>query len=165
MTKHALLGRAPTCLMLILASSLAGCYTVRDWRELQTEPMTLGACYDGVEFIASNSGFRIDSSKSDRGLGTWQSRWRKREKERHFPIRNRLKLEILVDEGSTATGWPVRYLIEQEKVVDLRRHANPQEDDWSSDGQDSEGESILGQRLVRRLAPKSVETGGAPPAR
>ena len=85
------------------------------------------------------------------------SRWRKREMERNFPIRNRLRMEIFLDDGSRETGWLIRYVIEQEKVKDLRRHSQPREDDWSANGQDPEGEAILGERLVRRLAPKSVQ--------
>ena len=76
--------------------------------------------------------------------------------ERNFPIRNRVKMEILIDDGSREEGWLVRYVIEQEKVDDLRRHVSPREEDWSADGQDGEGEAILGERLIRRLAPKSV---------
>lgn len=150
------------CRLLLLALC-AACGTVRDWRELKTEPMTLGACYDGFEFVATGGGFVVDTSVSDRGLGTWLSRWRHREKERNFPIRNRLRAEILIDEGSPDAGWTIRYVIEQEKVKDLRRHNEPREADWSADGQDREGEVILGERLVRRLAPKSVAPAGQRP--
>jgi len=144
--------------VLFLFSLLASCGTVRDWRELQTEPMSLGEVWTGFTQIATaRDGWRVDESATDRGNGYWQSRWKKREMERNFPIRNRLKMEIFVDDGSREEGWLIRYVIEQEKCKDLRRHADPQEDDWSPDGQDSEGEAILGERLVRRLAPRSVQ--------
>ena len=42
------------------------------------------------------------------------------------------------------------------KVVPYR-HMDPTEQDWSSDGQNTEAEAVLGERLVRRLAPASVE--------
>jgi len=144
--------------LLLLFSLLASCSSVRDWRELETEPMSLGQVWNGFTQIATaRDGWRVDESASDRGNGFWQSRWKKREMERNFPIRNRLKMEIFLDDGSREQGWLIRYVIEQEKCEDLRRHANPQEDDWSADGQDNEGEAILGERLVRRLAPKSVQ--------
>ena len=141
---------------LVLLSLLASCGTFREWRELQTAPMTLGACYDGLVFVARGARFMEDPAFSDRGLGTWQSRWRRREAFRNFPIRNRLIAEILIDDGSTEKGWRVRYYIEQEKVDDLRRHASPREEDWSADGQDSEREALLGAMLSRRLAPPDV---------
>lgn len=144
--------------LLLLFSLFASCNSIRQWNELQTEPMSIGAAYGGFVAIATaRDGWRVDASSTDRGLGVWESRWRKREMERNFPIRNRLRMEILVDEGSREEGWWVRYVIEQEKVKDLRRHSQPREEDWSADGQDPEGEAILGERLRRRLAPKSVQ--------
>jgi len=143
---------------LLLFSFLASCGTVRDWRELETEPMSFGEAWEGFTRIATaRDGWRVDEAATDRGNGVWQSRWKKREMERNFPIRNRLKMEFFMDDGSREKGWLMRYVIEQEKCKDLRRHSNPQEDDWSADGQDNEGEAILGERLVRRLAPKSVQ--------
>ena len=145
---------------LFLLPLLAACGTVRHWRELQTEPMTLGACYDGfVAVVTARDGFRADASATDRGMGTWQSTWKKRQMERHFPMRSRLRAEILVDDGSAETGCTSRYMSEQEKVKYLRPRADPREEDWSADGQDEEAEAILGERLVRRLAPKSVRLG------
>jgi hypothetical protein len=144
--------------LLLLFSLFASCGSIRQWRELQTEPMSIGEAYGGFVAIATaRGGWRVDESAADRGNGIWESRWRKREMERNFPIRNRLRMEILLDEGSRAEGWWVRYVIEQEKVKDLRRHAQPREEDWSANGQDQEGEAILGERLLRRLAPKSVQ--------
>lgn len=122
--------------------------------------MTFGECYDGLEFIATHDGFGRDTLTSDRGLGTWQSRWRERELGLGRPGRYRLRAEILIDEGSTQTGWPIRYAIDQEKVKDLARSRQPREEDWSTDGQDREREAILGEKLVRRLAPKPP--GGGP---
>lgn len=120
--------------------------------------MSLGEAWTGfVQIATARDGWRADHSGIDRGIGVWQSRWKKREMERHFPIRKRLRMEVLFDEGSREEGWLLRYVIEQEKVLDLRRHASPSEDDWSPNGQDTEGEVILGARLQRRLAPKSVQ--------
>lgn len=152
----------PASRLLLLLPFFAACGTVRDWRELETEPMTLGACYDGLVACAQGARFLPDLGNCDRGYGTWQSRWRHRETERNFPIRNRLIAKIKVDEGSTEKGWRILYYIEQEKAKDLRRHASITEDDWSADNQDQEGEAILGEMLVRRLAPRSVL---APPSK
>ncbi|MCB9876042.1 MAG: hypothetical protein H6835_00440 [Planctomycetes bacterium] len=151
----------PASRLLLLLPFLAACGTVREWNELETEPMTLGACYDGLTACAQGARFVPDNAHSDRGLGELQSRWRRREVQlrgTYYPVRNRLIAEIKVDEGSSETGWRLRYYIEQETVKDLSRHSTPQEDDWSADGQDREGEMILGAMLERRLAPKSVLT-------
>lgn len=143
---------------IVLFSLLASCGSVRNWRELQTEPMSLGEAWQGwVDIVTSRDGWVVDHSETDRGNGEWQSRWKHRETERNFPIRNRLRMEILIDEGSRQEGWLVRYVVEQEICKDLRRHQAPGEDDWSSNGQNSEAEAVLGERLVRRLAPGAVE--------
>ncbi len=139
---------------LPLSMFFAACGTVMDWRELRTEPMTLGECYDGFAYVAGKDGFAGDAPASDRGLGTWQSRWRLRQLGLNRPGRYRLRAEIFVDEGSTEKGWPIRYAIEQEKVKDLGHSMAPREEDWSADGQDREREVILGEKLVRRLAPR-----------
>jgi hypothetical protein len=135
---------------------LAACGSVRDWRELRTDPMTLAEAYDGLVFVASGDGFLNDASASDRGLGIWQSRWKQRTLDDRHPGRFRLRAELLPELGSAGTGWPIRYVVEQQKVKDLRRSVSPQEDDWSSNGQDREREAILGEKLFRRLAPKAA---------
>jgi hypothetical protein len=132
------------------------CGTVHDWRELRTDPMTLAEAYEGIAFVASGDGFLNDASVSDRGLGTWQSRWKQRTLENRHPGRFRLRAEVLLDQGSAANGWPIRYAILQQTVKDLRRSVTPQEDDWSNNGQDREREAILGEKLFRRLAPKGM---------
>ncbi len=118
---------------------------------MKSAPMKFGECYDGLVFIANRDGFSPDSLACDRGNGVWQSRWRERQIGLGRPGRYRLRAEILIDEGSAADGWPVRYAIEQQKVKDLRQSLQPQERDWSPDGQDREREVIFGEKLVRRL--------------
>lgn len=144
----------PTHLLALVAPFFASCGITHDWRELQTAPMTFGECYDGLLFLAKNDGFTIDAAASDRGLGTLQSRWRHRQLGLNRPGRYRLIAEVMIDEGSAQQGWPVRYVIMQEKVKDLRKSMEPQESDWSGDGQDRERETIFGERLVRRLGQK-----------
>lgn len=145
--------RTSPCLLAVL---FASCGLVHDWRELQTEPMSIGACFDGVEHCARGMKFVSDDSVTDRGLGIWQSRWRQRVKPPvGKPARYRLRVEILLDEGTPKTGWPLRFVVDQEVVDNLRKATSPEEDDWSSDGQDREIESIYGEALRRRLAPRS----------
>jgi len=141
--------------LLPLFLSFAACGTVTDWRELKSAPMTFGACYDGLTFIATRDGFQIDTLASDRGIGTWQSRWRERQLGLNRPGRYRLRAEVMIEEGSTEAGWPIRYAVEQQQVKDLGRSRQPREEDWSGDGQDRERETIFGEKLVRRLAPKA----------
>lgn len=141
--------------VLPLLVSFAACGTVTDWRELRSAPMTFGACYDGLVFIATRDGFTADTLACDRGVGIWQSRWRERQLGLNRPGRYRLRAEVMIDEGSNDSGWPIRYAVEQQKVDDLGRSMQPREEDWSGDGQDREREAILGEKLLRRLAPKS----------
>lgn len=146
--------------MLLAAPFFASCGTVHDWRELQTAPMTFGECYDGLLYVATHAGFAVDASASDRGMGTLQSRWRQRQLGLGRPGRYRLIAEVMIDEGTAQKGWPVRYVIMQEKVKDLRKSMEPQEGDWSKDGQDRERETLFGEMLVRRVGPKPDAKGG-----
>jgi hypothetical protein len=144
--------RAPWLVLLCLPA----CGVVRDWRELRSAPMAYGECFDGLVFVASGAGFSSDASVTDRGLGIWQSRWRTRiEPVKRHPVRYRFLAEVLLDEGSDSTGWPIRFVVEQEVVNDLRRSMEPREEDWSRHGQEREKEAILGDALVRKLAPKA----------
>jgi hypothetical protein len=133
----------------------AACDSVRHWQELTTDPMPVGQVFEGIIHVASGDGLVADATETDRGNGIWQSRWRMfiMPLTRH-PGRYRLRVEVLLDEGSAANGWPVRFAVDREKVDDLRRSIEPREDDWSSAGQDTEKEALIGDRLARRLAPK-----------
>ena len=144
----------PRLLCLVVLSFTAACGSVRDWQELKSSPMTLGECYDGVVYVATNSGFAADVPQCDRGNGVWQSRWRQRQLGLGRPGRYRLRAELMLEEGSAQAGWPVRYVIEQQKVKDLRKSMEPTESDWSNDAQDRESETIFGEKLSRRLSPK-----------
>jgi hypothetical protein len=144
------------CLPFVALPLLVSCEAVRDWRMLQTDPMPIGQAFDGLVYVASGQGFVSDASVTDRGMGIWQSRWKQRILDTRHPGRFRLRAEILVDEGSTTKGWPIRYAIDQQKVGDLRRSVDPREEDWSGAGQDGEREAILGEGLSRRLAPKAA---------
>jgi len=142
--------------MCVLPFLFASCGLVRDWRELESKPMPIGECFDGVAHCATGMRFTPDDSVTDRGFGVWQSRWRQRVKSPvGHPARYRLRVEILVDDGSARTGWPLRFAIDQEWIDDLRRANSPEEQDWSSDGQDRELEAIFGEALRRKLAPQA----------
>lgn len=138
-------------LLLSALPFLASCGTVHDWQELETAPMTYGDCYEGLLFIAKNDGFTVDVNGTDRGMGTLQSKWRMRQLSLGRPGRYRLVAEIDVDKGSAQTGWLVRFAIEQQLVKDLRRSTQPEEEDWSKNGQDGEREAIFGEKLQRRI--------------
>ena len=143
---------------------LAACGTVHEWRELQTAPMPIGECFDGIAFIAKGAGLASDDSVTDRGNGIWQSRWRQRALFQGRPGRYRLRAEVLIDEGSPTKVWPLRFAVEAQKVKDERRYNDARDEDFSSDGQDREKEAILGEALQRRLAPKPLP-GSQPPRR
>lgn len=144
-----MLARRPV--LVALLGLLGACGTVRDWRELRSGPMALGECYESVAFIVQNSGFAADEAACDRGYGIWQSRWRMRHLGLGRPGRFRLRAEVLLDEGSVEKGWPVRFCVEQQKVKELRNSLEPREDDWSNDGQNTELEELIADKLARRL--------------
>lgn len=150
--------RTLVCLCLLLAS----CGTVRDWRYLRSDPMPVAQCYDGIVEIAAGE-FAQDPAQSDRGEGVFVSRWRQRVKDNRHLARNRVRVELVLGEGSAQTGWPVRFYIEQETVKDLRRDENPREEDWSADGQDAAKEALFQERLLRKIAPKSGPLGADAP--
>lgn len=139
-------------LPLLLAA--AACGTVSDWQEVKSAPMPVGEAYEALIRAANSRGYAPDVPNCDRGDGKWQSRWRQRIQDDRHPGRYRLRAEILLDEGSPQQGWPIRFVIEQQKVKDLRRSLDPTEDDWSSDGQDQEAEAIFAEMLTRRISPK-----------
>lgn len=145
----------PVLRLIPVALLLASCGTVVEWHEMQSAPMTIGECYDGLVYIAMHDGFRADSTGTDRGYGRWQSRWRERQLGLNRPGRYRLRAEVMIDDGSTEKGWIVRYVVEQQKVKDLAHSRNPIEDDWSDDGQDAEREALFTEKLVRRIGPKT----------
>jgi sulfatase modifying factor 1 len=121
-----------------------------EWSMAKSEPMVLGQCWDGLVEAATLKGYAEDPGVSDRGLGLWQSRWRPRLLANRHPGRTRVRIEIDLDKGSYSHGWPFRFVCEQQTVKDMRRASDPREEDWSSDGQDAELETILGEFLVRR---------------
>lgn len=142
-------------LLLFVPVLFAACATVHDWQEVETAPMTQAECYDGLEFVAKSGGLGPDIQNCDRGLGTWQSRWRIRQ----LPIfglgRYRLRAEMLLDEGSAADGWIIRYVVEQQMVEDPRQRRDPTEEDWEDAGQDHEAEATIRARLERKLGPRT----------
>lgn len=158
-----------SCPLVLSLSSLVSllllpsCGMVRDWRELRTDPMPLGEAYEGLQYVVTRNGFRVDAATSDRGNGTLQTRWRDRLLANRHLGRFRLQAEILIDEGSAEAGWPLRYILEQQEVKDNRRFNDAREEDYSPAGQDSEGEVILGEQLMRKLAPKAMEPPKPPP--
>jgi hypothetical protein len=119
-----------------------------------------------VVHVATGSGLTSDDSVTDRGLGIWQSRWRMRTLPTTRRVaRYRLRLEVMLEEGDAKTGWPIRFAVDQEVVKDPRRDLAPRDEDWSRDGQEREKETILGEALARRLAPKPMpraESGRQP---
>lgn len=149
------------CSTLLLLPFLAACGTVHDWRELRTAPMPLGECLDGIAFVANGAGLKSDESVTDRGTGIWQSRWRLRSlPPLGRPGRYRFRAEVLLEEGSAVLGWPVRFVVEAQQVDDERYYRDPRDEDFGGAGQDREKETILGEALQRRLAPKAASGAG-----
>lgn len=140
----------PRVLAATLLIPLGACNMAKNWTELRTGPMPIAQVYDNVEFVATSDGFRPSPPDCDRGLGIWQSRWRRRAQQDGRPGRTRLRVEI---ESLDPQGWLVRWYVEQQRVKDLDKAQTPREDDWSSNGQDGEREHLFGARLSRRLQP------------
>jgi len=139
-----------SCLLVIGASFLAGCRTAFEWREVETGPAPRAEVYDAVDYLARGDGF-LPGPDCDRGLGIWESKWKYRHLGLGRPGRYRLRAELMIDQGSSETGWLVRYKIDQQKVDDLRKATNPRERDWETDGQDTEREALFGERFRLRF--------------
>lgn len=139
--------RAPLLALLLLC---AACGTSRNWQEVHTVPMRFAQVWEGVDFVARTDGFLPDPAESDRGLGVYQTRWRRQTLMLGRAGRYRLRAEIRAKEEPEG-AWLVRYYIEQQKVDDLARMFTQTEDDWSAAGQFSAREQIFGERLSRRL--------------
>lgn len=144
---------------LLSLLALSACSTSYEWVEFRTGPTTQADVYDAIDQLARADGFG-PSTESDRGLAIWISRWRVQQLGLGRPGRIRLNAEILLDESSPKEGFTIRYYFERQKVKELKHSQNPQEEDWSSDGQDQEREYLFGEKLKRRLPPVKLEVGG-----
>lgn len=147
--------------LLVLCLSLAACSTAYEWQEFRSGPTTQADVYDAIDTLARADGFG-PSTESDRGLAVWVSRWRVQQLGLGRPGRLRLRAEILLDESSAETGFTIRYYFERQKVKELKHAQNPQEDDWSDDGQDQEREFLFGEKLKRRLPAVKVDSESEP---
>lgn len=150
-----------TTLCLLALPLFAACGTAKDWREVETAPMTFGECWEGLSYIAKHDGFSLDPSVSDRGMGVMQAKWRMRQLSLGHPGRYRLHAEVDPEKGSAKDGWLVRFYIEQQWVKDLRKSRDPQEKDWSRNGQDGEREAIFAEKLRRRIGKREVPTAAS----
>jgi hypothetical protein len=137
-------------LLLLQLPWFVACSTPYEWREMQSGSATRAEVFQAIDTTAQTDGY-MPGSGCDRGMGLWESKWRYRQLGLGRPGRFRLLVELLLDDGSTADGWTVRYRIEQQMVDDLRRSMDPLEDDWESAGQDFEREELFGERLRMRL--------------
>jgi hypothetical protein len=126
------------------------CSTARKWQEMTVGGLNFAQVYDTVESTARTQGFTPSPADCDRGLGTFQTRWREHQIGLDRPGRFRLVVTI-DDRESASKGWLVRWYIEQEKVKDLSRGQRPRDSDWSGDGQDGEREYLFGEQLRRSL--------------
>ncbi|MCA8976910.1 MAG: hypothetical protein KDC98_19460 [Planctomycetes bacterium] len=142
-------------LSLLALLTFTSCGVVHEWNEVQSVPMTLADCYDGIVDTATTVGLVPDISVCDRGLAIWQSKWREVSLRPFGLGRFRLRAEVLLEEGSAERGWVVQFAFEREKVGDPRRERSPIEEDWQADGQDREKEALFGERLRRRVGVKT----------
>jgi len=135
-------------ILLVLATG--ACSTAKRWQEMTVGGLNFAQVYDTVDLMARTQGFVPSPTDCDRGLGTYQTRWRLHQIGLDRPGRFRLVVNI-DDRESASKGWLVRWYIEQEKVKDLSYAERPRESDWSSDGQDGEREYLFGEQLRRSL--------------
>jgi hypothetical protein len=152
--------KSPVLLLFLCAAS---CGTARNWTEVPVRSLSFAEVYDGIEMV-SRDGFVPSPEDCDRGLGIYQSRWHESGQSLGLrPIRVRLRAEIM-EGGSREKGWVVRYCVEQQKVKDMGKFTEVAEKDWSNDGQDTEREANIGNRLrsyYKTRAADADQPGGA----
>ncbi len=109
--------------------------------------MRFGRCWEAFAKVAVTGNLPAAGPLHDRGLGTYQSKWRTRYFGLGHPGRYRLQAEF--EEAPDREGaWLIRFFVEQQQVDDLTKSLRPEEDDWEDFGQDKMSERILRARLL-----------------
>ena len=115
----------------------------------------------GVSRSAFANYYEEDPLECDRGLGVFSTRWHSLAGGFRRSKRTRLHVEI-GRAPEDKPGWLVRFYVERQTVHDMASEEQPDEGDWSSDGQEAGMEQTLlyQMRLWFGMAGRgSTETG------
>ena len=130
------------CASLVLSScALFGKQNFRH-RELDVRKHTFGQVWRGFDGASRRQGFLSEPGKTDRGAKKYESRWIERIAPFRRGRRFRLAAEFVRPEDQPAV-WRIRYYVETQRVDNLKKVMNPEEDDWEPAGQDGLKEDVL----------------------
>ncbi len=145
----------PILLLSMLTVSCAS--SRRDWRELALPDVPLQDAWGTFERYARQTGHPAEPQETDRGLRIYVSKWSTRPmsigRRGGMGGRTRLRAEFVplaesrAHAGESLAGWLIRFCIERQTVKDMARTMQPDEDDWSYEGQDTDLERQLEAHL------------------
>lgn len=118
--------------------------------------MAFEQVWSEVQAVAALHGYQRDPKVTDDGLRIYQSKWKTRTFGFGNTERTRVRAEVERPKDKP-TGWLVRFYVERQTVKDFAKAMDPEEKDWSSNGQHKGVEELMDAQLRRRLA---LETGG-----
>lgn len=137
-----------TFLVFLLALCAAACSSPPSRAVVQVN-RGFGELWDGFVAIAERQGYMMDRRDSDRGLRVFVSHWRENPAPFGMGSRTRLHGEFERPEDGSP-GWQLRFYVQRQVVKDMRPGFEPNDDDWSDNGQDRTREDvILGQLRLR----------------
>ena len=128
------------------------------YREMSLGSVPLEDAWNEVVKMAEIDGLPLDAAVTDRGQRVLQTLWRTRAVPFRGSVRRRLHAEFEQPEGGGA--WKVRYYVEQQRVSEVGKGFEPEEEDWEANGQDSDLEERFAVKLAFVFHRRSP---GAPP--
>lgn len=125
------------CLVALL---LASCASPVRWREVEHDA-AFESMWNQLVRTATRSGYPANNNETDFGLKQYVSQWRSTPAPFRQGRRTRLHAEF--ERLDEKPGWRIRFYMEQQKVTDIAIGFEPEEDDWSDNGQDPGKEDVL----------------------
>jgi hypothetical protein len=150
-----------------VAAVLCGCASqLRDWRELGERRVPFEDAWAALVQTCSRHGYVLSDRDSDRGRGTFTSRWRTWTQGFGNSKRTRVRAEMKsVTQADAALAWEVRFCVERQRVADMARSMDPRESDWSADGQERDMEDIIEAQLRLRFGDSTIRAPQAEAAK
>lgn len=144
--------------LLVGLSALCSCSTW-NWQEVNAGPLAFEDVWGAVEDVAQVDGYPVDQAATDRGLKVFQTRWRTRELPFRMGQRKRVHAEF--EQRDEKDDWWVLFYVEQQKISDIDQTFDPEEDAWSSNGQDTDTERRFAVKLADRFRDLAANQDGS----